>query len=196
MKKNILDYIMNNISKYNDYDDIKLAQIRYGLETIYLTLTKTIVIVLISIVFKSYKNLLLILLFYSLLRLFGSGLHATKSLYCWISSLIIFSILPILADKIIVSKDILIVISTISTVLILLHSPSDTEKRPMINKNKRLFSKILCTSISFIYLVIIIKNNNFVVNNILLISQLIETALILPISYKLFNLKYNNYKNI
>lgn len=194
MKNNILDYLMNNISKYKNYDEIKQREIRYGLETIYITLSKTLVIVAISILLKTYKSLLLILLFYSLLRLFGSGLHASKSIYCWISSLIIFSLLPLIIDKIYINKNILIIISVMCTFLIFLHSPSDTEKRPMINKKKRLFSKIMCTLISLTYLIIIIKNDNYYYNNILLISQLIETTLLLPISYKLFNLKYNNYK--
>lgn len=194
MKDFILDYLMKNISNYNTYSSSKLKEIKYGLETLYLTITKTIVIIILSIILNTYHNLFLLIIFYSLLRLFGSGLHATKSIYCWISSLLIFSLIPIIIDKIYISKKIMITISSICTILILFYSPSDTIKRPMNNKKKRLIDKIICTILSTIYTSYIIISNNYIYNNILLFSQIIETALILPISYKLFNLRYNNYK--
>ncbi len=194
MKDFILDYLMKNISNYNTYSNSKLKEIKYGLETLYLTITKTIVIIILSIILNTYHNLFLLIIFYSLLRLFGSGLHATKSIYCWISSLLIFSLIPIIIDKIYISKKIMITISSICTILILFYSPSDTIKRPMNNKKKRLIDKIICTILSTIYTSYIIISNNYIYNNILLFSQIIETALILPISYKLFNLRYNNYK--
>jgi accessory gene regulator B len=194
MKDFILDYLMKNISNYNTYSNSKLKEIKYGLETLYLTITKTIVIIILSIILNTYHNLFLLIIFYSLLRLFGSGLHATKSIYCWISSLLIFSLIPIIIDKIYISKKIMITISSICTILILFYSPSDTIKRPMNNKKKRLIDKIICTILSTIYTSYIIISNNYIYNNILLFSQIIETSLILPISYKLFNLRYNNYK--
>ena len=194
MKDFILDYLMKNISNYNTYSSSKLKEIKYGLETLYLTITKTIVIIILSIILNTYHNLFLLIIFYSLLRLFGSGLHATKSIYCWISSLLIFSLIPIIIDKIYISKKIMITISSICTILILFYSPSDTIKRPMNNKKKRLIDKIICTILSTIYTSYIIISNNYIYNNILLFSQIIETSLILPISYKLFNLRYNNYK--
>ncbi len=194
MKKIVLDYLINIISKNSNYSSTKLNEIRYGLETLYITITKTIVIVFISILFNTYKTLLLLLLFYSLLRLFGSGLHASKSIYCWISSIIVFILFPVIIDNIIIRKNILILTSTICTFLILFHSPSDTKKRPMKNAKKRLIDKIICTTISLVYLILIIMNKNSYYCNILLSSQIIETSLILPISYRLFNLRYNNYK--
>ena len=45
MKKKFLDWSMNIIKKnYPDYDDDKLAEIKYGLEGFYLTITKLLII--------------------------------------------------------------------------------------------------------------------------------------------------------
>ena len=50
MKKVVMNYLMNLIKKNNNYDEEKLAIIRYGLEGLYLTITKFIIILLLIIV--------------------------------------------------------------------------------------------------------------------------------------------------
>ena len=50
MKNRIINNLMDIIKKYNNFDDIKLQEIKYGLETIYLTIIKTIVFIIISII--------------------------------------------------------------------------------------------------------------------------------------------------
>ena len=44
MKKKFLKFSLDAISSNGNYDDVKLEEIAYGLETIYLTVTKLIVI--------------------------------------------------------------------------------------------------------------------------------------------------------
>ena len=51
MKNILLDSIINNIKKYYNYDEVKLKEIRYGLESLYLSLTKIIVVIILSIIF-------------------------------------------------------------------------------------------------------------------------------------------------
>ena len=76
MKEVIVKGIMQNISKNYNYDEIKLKEIRYGIETIYLTITKLIILIIISLLIGTFKELLFFILFYSIIRSVGFGLHA------------------------------------------------------------------------------------------------------------------------
>lgn len=194
MKEVFLNKTINNIKKYNNYSDTKLKEIKYGLETIYLTIFKITVIIIINILLSSLKELLLIFLFYGLLRLTGFGLHAKKSLHCWIASLLMFVILPNIVSVISIPKTIKIILSTIGLIFLSIYAPSDTKKRPIVNKTKRNVYKVLTILITLLYILYIILANNVYLSNILMISILIQTFLVLPISYKLFGLEYNNYK--
>ena len=69
MRSKIINSIMEQIKKYNNFDDIKLQEIKYGLETIYLTIVKTIIFILLAILLKTIKELLLFMLFYGIIRL-------------------------------------------------------------------------------------------------------------------------------
>lgn len=195
MKEVIINNIMLNIKNNKDYTNQKLNEIKYGLEALYLTTTKISVIYIIAIILNSYKELTLIFLLYGTLRLTGFGIHAKSSKECWISSLLIFVPIPYLLKIIFIPKYINIILSIIGTILLLIYSPADTEKRPLIHKKKRIIYKILTTTISTIYTIlnIIIKDN--ILSNIITFSILLEAIIVLPISYKLFGLKYNNYLN-
>ena len=76
----------------------------------------------------------------------------------------------------------------------MLYSPADTKKRPIVNKKRRKIYKILSTiiSISYVTLSIIIKNSY--IENCLIFSIILQNILISPITYKIFKLPYNNYK--
>ena len=75
------------------------------------------------------------------------------------------------------------------------YAPADTEKRPLINKKKRIIYKVLTLVITFIYLVISLILKNQTIINALYLSTILETIQILPITYKLYGVRYNNYKN-
>ncbi|MCI7084267.1 MAG: accessory gene regulator B family protein [Tenericutes bacterium] len=195
MKEVIINNIMLNIKNNKDYTEQKLNEIRYGLEALYLTSTKIAVIYIIAVILNSYKELTLIFLLYGTLRLTGFGIHAKSSKECWISSLLIFVPIPYLLKFIFIPKYINIILSIIGTILLLIYSPADTEKRPLIHKKKRIIYKILTTTISTIYTILNIITKDNILSNIITFSILLEAIIVLPISYKLFGLKYNNYLN-
>lgn len=194
MKDKVVNIIMNNISKYYSYDDIKLKEIRYGIESIYLTITKTIIVIIISTFMKTTKELLLFMLFYGILRLTAFGLHAKKAWHCWVLSLFLFALIPYLIKILTISHLLYTVLFFFILILFIIYAPADTEKRPLIHKNKRTFYKILTCIITIIYYIISNFSNN-IINNALLFSCLMQVLMILPISYNLLGLKYNNYKS-
>ena len=193
MKNVVLDSIMKEIKKYNNYNDVKLSEIRYGLESLYLSIFKLIIIVILSFFIHTTKYLCLFFLTYSPLRLMGFGLHTKNSLQCWILSIVIFTLFPYLIKNLIVNKMLLFILSILLLVLIILYAPADTKKRPIINKNKRIMYKTITTIITSIYIVIIYFTNNMIIKKLLFFSILLEVLLILPISYRVLGLSYNNY---
>ena len=195
MRSKIINSIMNQIKIYNNFDDIKLQEIKYGLETVYLTIIKTIVFILLAILLKTIKGLLLFMLFYGIIRLTGFGVHAKKSIHCWISSILIFLIIPILIKYITIHNYILYIISLISITILAIYAPADTPKRPLINKKKRIIYKVLTILISIGYLITITMIKDKLIINSLFYSLLLECFLVTPLIYKLFGVSYKNYKN-
>lgn len=194
MKKVFLEKSLNLIKNYYSYDDIKLQEIKYGLETLYITITKTVVIFALALLLNIFKELMIMMVFYGFLRLFAHGLHAKKSWQCWVTSVPLFLILPYLSTILFIPKEIYLILGTFITIMIYFYAPADTEKKPIVNKKRRMFFKITSTVISIIYLALIyfLKNNTLI--NIIFSSMLVELVLISPLTYKIFNLKYNNYK--
>lgn len=194
MKDVVIKKCMNLIKKYHDYDDIKLAEIEYGLYGIYLTFSKFIIITTISILLGIFKEYILFLLLYNILRTFSFGIHATKSWICLVSSTIIFIGLPIFCKYIEINFIIKIILGSLGTIFMLKNSPADTKKRPIVNKKRRLILKSISTILAIIYTIIsiIIKDNY--ISNSLLICLLLQNILIAPLTYRMFKQPYNNYK--
>lgn len=194
MRQKILDKISDSIKYKLMYNEEKILEIRYGLETLYITISKTIVIMSLNYLLNSFKELLYLMLFYGLLRLTGFGLHAKKSWHCWVLSLSIFSLSPLLIKILKINFIIRLVICFVGTFYILKYAPSDTEKRPLINKNKRYIYKFICTLTALGFSIYGLISKNFIIQNSIIFSILLESFMISPWSYKLFKLRYNNYK--
>lgn len=194
MKKFVIENCMKIISQNKNYDKTKLAEIKYGLEGLYLTLSKLIIITTIAIILGIIKEYIIFLLIYNIIRIPSFGLHATKSWICLVSSTIIFIGIPLLINIITLNKITKIIIGIILTIGIMTFSPADTKKRPIVNKKRRKIYKILSTTISIIYMVLSIKINNKYISNCFTFSILLQNILISPITYKIFKLPYNNYK--
>ena len=86
MKEKFLNDSVNLITRYNNtYTEDDIDKIKYGLEGLYLTVTKLIIIVLISIILGIFKELILVLIFFNIIRYPAFGVHADKSIICLIT---------------------------------------------------------------------------------------------------------------
>ena len=196
MKKKFLNKSINLIKKNNpDIDDIKLEEIRYGLEAIYLTVTKLVVIFLLAYLLGITKYVIWLLIFYNLIRINAFGLHASKSIYCLISSLSMFIGGVYVCNYLTIPFIIKIIISILCIICLFKYAPADTEKRPIINKKKRKRYKILSTITGIIYLVLIIILKDNLISNYIVIGMISSVLMIHPFVYRIFKLPYDNYKN-
>lgn len=195
IKSFVINNSMNLIVGLNKYNKEQQEEIKYGLEAIYLLITKFIVIFLISFILGLWKETLLFLGLFNLLRATAFGLHASKSIYCWISSVICFLLIPYICLNVIFPIWFFIIGTIICIIMFILYAPADTIKRPLINAKKRKIYKIITIITSIIYTITIFFISNNVIKNSLILSMILQVILILPITYKLFKLPYNNYKH-
>ena len=195
MKKLIINKCMELVTTYNkDLSQRDIDKIKYGLEGLYLTITKLIFIIIVSIILGIWKETLLLILIFNGIRLTGFGVHAKRSIDCLISSTLIFVLFPIICIKLTIPLIVKIILFIPLTVLIGIFAPADTEKRPLINKKKRKIYKMLSIMISIIYMTIAIVIKDNTLSNCFIFAIVIQIIIMLPITYKIFGVSYNNYK--
>ena len=195
MKKIVINHWMNIIKKKKNYDNKKLDEIKYGLTAIYLTFSKLIIIAGISIILGIFKEMIIFLLIYNVLRIPSFGIHATKSWICLITSSILFIGFPILCLNITLNIYFKLVVGIIGFILMIKNSPADTKKRPICNPKRRMIYKIISSTFASIFVILsIILKNNFIVN-CLVSSLMLQNVMISPLTYKIFRQPYNNYKD-
>ena len=195
MKKFVMNHAMHVVKGvYPDYDDDKLDEIRYGLEAIYLSLSKTIVILLVTLILGIFKEAVIVLLFFNFLRMFAFGIHAKKSWQCWISSSIIFIGIPYLCIYTELSNIYYYIMIGFSVLNFLLYAPADTVKRPLVKKHRRIKFKVLTLIVSLIYIILFFNTNDVFIKNVIVYTMLLEVVLIHPLTYRVFKLPYKNYE--
>lgn len=195
MKQRFLNYALSSIrSAHPEYDDTVLGELRYGLEGLYLTVTKLIIIFVGSAVLGIFKEMLTLLIIFNITRTTGFGLHASKSWICLLSSSCIFLLLPFVAKIIIIPFYFKWILGIIAIILMFLYAPADTKKRPLIRKHRRERYKFITTITCIILVTLMLFIENQILSNLLLFGIYTEVVMILPLTYKMFHLSYNNYK--
>ena len=186
---------MNFITKNKQYTDDEKDIILYGLESLYLTYTKMVVIFLLAFVLGCFKETIILLITYNIIRAKAFGIHATKSIYCLISSILIFIGGALICKYITLPLEIMVIVSIICDICLLLFAPADTHKHPLINAKKRKKFKFISFSLGIIYTILIVVLKDYFIVNYLLFGLIFSVIMVLPITYKIFKLPYNNYKN-
>lgn len=188
MKDKVVNYFLEKIKKNNkDLDIIKIEEIRYGLMGIYTLVTKTSAILILSIILGFFEKFILFLILYGILRSVGFGAHAKSNLMCWIFSTLMLLGIPYIFTIIKFNSTYKTVIWIVCFINFLIFCPADTDKRPMINKLRKLKFKIAILFISLIYLVMLFKIEN--ISNLILASMVLETLLTNPLGYILMGQK-------
>lgn len=193
MKKKIINSAMNLIKNNGDYTDEQLEIIKYGLEGLYLTITKLIVIAILAYTLNIFLEVIIFLLIYNIIRMTSFGLHATKSWICLVSSSLIFIGFPIICKYIYLTNYFKVILGLVLILFIYKNAPADTHKRPIINPKRRLFFKYTSTFIAIIFVYCSILINNNFLSNCFMLSLFVQSFMIAPTIYKLFKLPYNNY---
>ncbi len=182
---------MKQVKKLNKYDETRLAEIKYGLESFYLTVTKLIIIFILTFILGTTKYTLLFLAFNVPIRTISFGFHANSSFQCLIMSTLIFLFLPLLAKILILPKLAICLIYFCLMIGFFIMSPKDSIKKPLRNNKKRFWLKIASVVLVSIYFIIsLFIKNNLIINSMLL-ALIFQLMMICPIPYLIFKQKYN-----
>ena len=195
MREKFLKSTMKSIAnKYPDYDKDRLEIIEYGLESLYIMITKTIVISLIALLLNVFKEMLIIMILYNIIRTTAFGMHAKESWQCYIISITFFIGGALLFKYINVSFYANALIGAASYIFLVIYAPADTYKRPLVNTKKRKIYKIITVISSSIFLILIVVLRDSNVSTALSLGLLDSMLMIHPLTYRMFHLPYNNYK--
>ncbi len=196
MRDYIVSGSLNLIKRDNpDYSDEKLEILEYGLTGLYIFISKSIVIFTIAYFLGILKELIIFMLIYNLIRSVSFGMHATSSTACLIASAVSFLSATYLCKNFVLPIGFKIIFGIISIIYVYLHSPADTEKRPIISPKRRLIYKSLSTFIAFIMVICSIVLDNVFISNSFTIALLMQCFMISPFAYKMTGQKYDNYKD-
>lgn len=191
MKEVFLKHSLQLITANKEWDEKSLEKIRYGLEGIYLTIVKLVILLALAIILNIERLFLINLVFFNILRFFAFGVHARNSTQCLITSTVMFIIFPILSTSIDFPLPVQIIIASICVLLFLLYAPADTHKRPQKNRKKRQTRKAFAVTIAIVYVLLIIMLKDL--SQIILCSLMTETIGILPITYHILGVSYKNH---
>lgn len=194
MKELFINQSMSLITKYKVSSERDLKIYKYGLEGLYNLITKTLVVLIITLLIGTAKEFGLILIFYALLRTFGFGIHANSSIKCWISTLTIYILGSILVKEIIITKTLAMIIWSLAFISFILWAPADTPKRPIIRKEQRGKLKLKVCIIAITYLLLIALVNSNIAINAISFALTIQMICVNPITYKITKTQFNNYK--
>ena len=87
MKEAFLNHTMNFIaSNQETLNEAEREKLQYGLEGLYLTITKLVVIFLVAFLLGFIKEFIITLILFNIIRFPGFGFHASKSIVCLITS--------------------------------------------------------------------------------------------------------------
>lgn len=194
MRDKVVCFILSFINKNRNITKEENEIIKYGLETFYIVITKTLLIALIMACIGMLDAFLLFFITYGVIRTFSFGVHAGKSWICTIISILIYMIVPSLCKYIDVPIYGVYIIGLISILILGIFSPADTEKRPIISPKRRLFYRTITLLIAIIYFVIAIVINNSFISNLFLFALVVQSIMVAPTTYRLLDQQYNNYR--
>lgn len=180
---------MNLIEQEKNFDKVKLAEIRYALDGMYSTLSKTFILLIVAYLIGHLSDSLYFLLFYIPLRSVSFGFHANSSFECLLLSSVGFVLLPWLFSGIDISTNMQITLYAISFICFLLFSPSSTQKRPIKKRQRRIWYKVISSSLIIFYFILSFFVSSKV-GNMMLLTCLFQSFMITPIMYIIFRQKY------
>ena len=134
------------------------------------------------------------MLIYNLIRLFSFGIHATSSRACLIVSATTFILATYICKNFVIPINVRLIFGIIATIYVFIYSPADTEKRPIVSPKRRTIYKTISTVIAITMVICSMVITNTFIANAFILSLLIQCAMISPVTYRLTNQKYDNYK--
>lgn len=176
MKAKIINIINNN----KDISPVKKAELIYGLNCTQSFLEKFMVLLLLALLFNTFKVFMLIMLFFTPLRIFGFGYHAKTNFQCWVFSLFLYFLIPIFINIIKMPTLIVGIGVILASIIIIIFAPASSIKKPLKNKIKNRKRKLIIVFICAIYSLVVIFIDGDNLKECILAALTFEALLVGP----------------
>lgn len=172
-------------------EDLEIA--RYGIEIYLMNLYKVPIIFGVAYLIGIFNYCILVYIVFGILRNYSCGMHMKSGFTCLLFSGLAFFSIVFISKTISLNLPLKIIISILSIYFIHKYSPADTEELPILNENIRRKNNKISIFLGGILILISFIYPNKIISNVLLFTLLLQIIMIHPITYKLFNRRYNNY---
>ena len=190
------DYITKKIKENSpEMDEEKELVIDFGVRLIFGELPKILILFLIGFILGIGWYTLLAFLLLCPYRSFTGGFHLKTHLGCMICTILLYCGPVMLAKYTNITPDymkyiVIAIIGIISSILINIYAPADTENIPILSKEDRKRKKVLAYISLIILILISIFIQDKVVSQMLIYGIIFQTLTITRIAYKITNNKY------
>jgi len=181
----IANLIKSNIG---GVDEEKEEVLIYGLDIIIYNSFLLVFFFLSALILGILKFVAISFVVYGSLRIAAGGAHARTRTLCFIISLITFFGPILISNLFLISSTIPAFIIFIANILaIIIYAPADTLEKPIISKKIRFYRKLSSLAIVVIIFLIALSvhNNDKVIYNVILFSDIPFLLLLTPLGYKL-----------
>lgn len=178
---NKIDQFATYLQKRNNLDHIQFLQVRLGMQVLAKNIGKLIVMYTLAYILDIFIYALITNLTFYLIRRHAHGAHAPTSFWCYIESIILFVLLPLVLANFQINSLIMTIMTFIAIGLIIIYAPAATKKKPIpvrLIKRKKYYSII----ISLIFFIITLFFNETIAQFIQL-GIIIEAITLLPIFF-------------
>jgi len=168
-----------------DENDPRRETARYGIYIFYINVLKTLLLLLIALVFGILKQVVLFALPYAALRLFSFGVHLKTPMACTALGLVYYLGGTALAMYIDIPLPLRITLWCICFLCFLRYAPAETKNRPIPQRQRKPFKIMSLTVLSVLMAIAVYLSASGypVYRNLFLIAAVCQTVNILPLTY-------------
>lgn len=182
------------LNQYLKRDNIEYLKIVYGAEVFITNITKLTIVLIVALLLNIVLPMLAVLLGFNFLRRNAFGLHALSSVGCLFSSIVMMILIPLFCKGVWINNIHVLMIFIAIFAIMWFYAPADTEARPLVSSKTRSLLKKKAVISSGLLCVIVLLIPGYHYKFLITLGALYETVMVLPITYKLMNRDYANYK--
>ncbi|MFT2003710.1 accessory gene regulator AgrB [Staphylococcus aureus] len=178
---NKIDQFATYLQKRNNLDHIQFLQVRLGMQVLAKNIGKLIVMYTLAYILNIFLFTLITNLTFYLIRRHAHGAHAPSSFWCYVESILLFILLPLVIVNNHINPLIMIILTVISLGIISVYAPAATKKKPIpvrLIKRKKYYAIIV--SLTFFIITLIIKEP---FAQFIQLGIIIEAITLLPIFF-------------
>lgn len=146
------DFLANEMQKSNN--KYTLEEYKYGLDILFNTLGTIIIVISISLMFGWFKQAVITLFWFGVIRFFSGGFHFKTSIACILGTTSIIYLILFLYMHNLLSRNIIDILYVISLIIFMIFAPHNIEQVLKVKINFKYVFKIITIAIVLVNIMI------------------------------------------